>query len=104
MSLKIHFSFLHLDFFPLNCGDVNDEHGERFHQDVSVMEHKYKGKWSAAKLGDRSTIYSYRGFDASTYLGYFFRVPPFPLHPRKFELYVIFLSYSGCERKVVHSE
>jgi len=40
MSLKMHFLFPHLDFFPLNCGDVSDEHGERFHQYISVMEHK----------------------------------------------------------------
>jgi hypothetical protein len=32
--------------------DVSDENGERFHQDISVMEHRYKGKWSAAMLGD----------------------------------------------------
>jgi hypothetical protein len=24
----------------------------RFHQDISVMEHRYKGKWSSAMLGD----------------------------------------------------
>ena len=41
MSLKMHFLFSHLDFFPLNCGDVSDEHGERFHQDISVMQHRY---------------------------------------------------------------
>ena len=29
--LKMHFLFLHLDFFPLNCGAVSDEHGECFH-------------------------------------------------------------------------
>jgi len=52
MLLKMHFLFSHLDFFPLNCGDVSDEHGERFHQDISLMEHRYKGKWSAAMLGD----------------------------------------------------
>ena len=52
MSLKIHFLFSHLDFFPLNCGDVRDERGERFHQEISMMEHRYKGKWSAAILGD----------------------------------------------------
>ena len=39
-------------FFPLNCGEVSDEHGEGFHQDTSVMEHSYKGNWSAAMLGD----------------------------------------------------
>jgi len=27
MSLKLHFLFSHMDFFPLNCGDVSDEHG-----------------------------------------------------------------------------
>jgi len=52
MSLKMHFLFSHLVFFPLNCGDVSDKHGERFHQDISVMEHRYKGKWSAAMLSD----------------------------------------------------
>ena len=52
MSLKMHFLFSHLDFFPLNCGAVSDEHGQRFHQDISVMEHRYKGKWRAVMLGD----------------------------------------------------
>jgi hypothetical protein len=44
MSLKIHFLFSHLDFFPLNCGGVSDEYGERFHQNISMMEHGYEGK------------------------------------------------------------
>jgi hypothetical protein len=52
MSLKMHFSFSHLDCFPLNSGVVSNEHGERFHQDISVMEHSYKGKWRAAILDD----------------------------------------------------
>jgi len=52
MSLKRHFLFLHLGFFPLNYGAVSDKHGERFHQDISMMEYRYKGKWSAAMLGD----------------------------------------------------
>jgi len=52
MSLKMHFLLSRLDFFPLHCGDVSDEHGERFHQDISVMGHRYKGKQSAAMLGD----------------------------------------------------
>jgi len=43
MSLKIlvHFLHSHLDFFPENCGAVNDEHGERFHQDISSMGRRY---------------------------------------------------------------
>lgn len=52
MSLKIHFLHSHLDFFPDNLGDVSDEHGERFHQDISVMESRYKGKWNTNMLAD----------------------------------------------------
>ena len=52
MSLKIHFLHSHLDFFPPNCGDMSDEHGERFHQDISTMEKRYKGRWNASMLAD----------------------------------------------------
>ena len=52
MSLKIHFLHSHLDFFPSNCGDVSDEHGERFHQDIAVMEKRYQGRWSPSMLAD----------------------------------------------------
>ena len=52
MSLKVHFLMSHMDFFPDNMGSVSDEHGERFHQDVSVVEKRYKGKWSPAMLAD----------------------------------------------------
>jgi hypothetical protein len=50
MSLKTHFLHSHLDFFPPKCGAVSDEHGERFHQDISAMEQRYKSTWSAAML------------------------------------------------------
>ena len=46
------FLFSHLDFFPLNCGAVSDKHGELYHQDISVMERRYKGKWSTVMLFD----------------------------------------------------
>ncbi|KAH9632283.1 hypothetical protein HF086_010208 [Spodoptera exigua] len=52
MSLKIHFLDSHLDFFPDNLGAVSDEHGERFHQDISDMEKRYQGKWSPNMLAD----------------------------------------------------
>jgi len=42
ISLKMHFLFSHLDFFPLNCGAVSNKHGECFHQDILVVEHRYK--------------------------------------------------------------
>ena len=52
MSLKIHFLHSHLDFFPDNCGDFSDEHGERFHQDIATIEKRYQGKWSTTMLAD----------------------------------------------------
>ena len=52
MSLKIHFLHSHLDFFPLSCGEVSDEHGERFHQDIAAMEKRYQGKWNLSMLAD----------------------------------------------------
>ncbi|KAH9633685.1 hypothetical protein HF086_012611 [Spodoptera exigua] len=33
-------------------GAVSDEHGERFHQDISDMEKRYQGKWSPNMLAD----------------------------------------------------
>jgi len=44
MSLKIHFLESHLDYSPENLGEVSDEHGERFHQDIMAMENRYQGK------------------------------------------------------------
>ena len=52
MSLKLHFIHSHLNFFPANLGDVSDEMGERFHQDISGMEKRYQGKWSVSMLSD----------------------------------------------------
>ena len=39
-------------FFPENCGAVNDERRERFHQDISSMKKRYQGKWNWAVLAD----------------------------------------------------
>jgi hypothetical protein len=52
MSIKLHYLHSHLDFFRDNLGDVSDEHGERFHQDIRTMEQRYQGKWDAAMMGD----------------------------------------------------
>lgn len=51
MSLKLHFLHDHLDFFPPNLGDFSDEHGERFHQDISIMQTRFKGKDIRRMLG-----------------------------------------------------
>ena len=50
MSLKIHFLESHLDILPENLGEVSDEHGERFRQDIMTMEKQYQGKWTASML------------------------------------------------------
>ncbi|GBN35972.1 hypothetical protein AVEN_248117-1 [Araneus ventricosus] len=52
MSLKIHFLHSHLEFDPENLGPVSDEHGERFHQDISNMGARYQGKWNPKMLAD----------------------------------------------------
>lgn len=52
MNLKIHLLHSHLDVFPENLGDVSDEQGERFHQDIANMERRYQGRWDEAMMGD----------------------------------------------------
>ena len=42
MFLKMHFLHSHLDFFPSNLGEVSDKQGERFHQDISIIERRYQ--------------------------------------------------------------
>ena len=52
MSIKVHFLFSHLDEFPENLGAVSDEQGERFHQDIKVMEERYQGRWDVNMIAD----------------------------------------------------
>ena len=52
MSLKMHFLHSHLNFFPENLGAVSDEQGERFHQDIQLMENRYQGFWNESMMGD----------------------------------------------------
>jgi len=40
MSLKMHFLHSRLVSFPVDCGAVSDEHGKRFHQNISAMENR----------------------------------------------------------------
>jgi len=39
-------------FFPKNLGEVSDEHGERFHQDILIIEKRYQGEWTSSMLAD----------------------------------------------------
>ena len=43
MSVKLHYLYSHLDRFPENLVVVSDEQGERFHQDLKIMEERYQG-------------------------------------------------------------
>lgn len=52
MSLKVHFLHSHLKSFPENLGDMSEEQGERFHQDIKEMERRYQGRWNVAMLAD----------------------------------------------------
>lgn len=52
LSLKMHFLRSHLNFFPPNLGDYSDEHGERFHQDISDMEDRFNGRYVPHMLGE----------------------------------------------------
>ena len=52
MFLKVHFLDSHMDFFHERLSDVSDEHVERFHQDITVIEKRYKGRWSQSMLAD----------------------------------------------------
>ena len=54
MSIKVHFLDSHLDKFPDNYGDFSDEQGERFHQDLKIMEDRYQGRWD--KRMRRTTV------------------------------------------------
>ena len=45
MSIKLHYLDSHLDTFPDNLGDVSEEQGEKFHQDIKIMEDRYQGRW-----------------------------------------------------------
>ena len=36
----------------MNLGAVSDEQGERFHQDIKVMETRYQGRWDVHMMAD----------------------------------------------------
>ena len=52
MSIKLHYLFGPLDYFPENLGDVCEEQGERFHQDFRTMEERYQGRCNSHMMAD----------------------------------------------------
>ena len=41
MSVKVHFLHCHLDHFPESLEAMSEEQGERFYQDIKIMEKRY---------------------------------------------------------------
>ena len=52
MSVKLHFLHSHLNYFPSNLGAMSEEQGERFHQDIKTIEHRYQGRWNTNMMAD----------------------------------------------------
>jgi hypothetical protein len=52
MSVKLHYSHSHIQFFRPNLGDVSEEHGERFHQDIEAIDKRNQRRWDVAMMGD----------------------------------------------------
>ena len=52
MSVKVHFLRSHLEYFPENLGALSEELGERFHQDIKIMEKRYQGRWNVTMIAD----------------------------------------------------
>ena len=52
MSVKLPFMESHLKYFYKNCDDSSEEQGERFHQDIWIIEELYQGRWNVNFLAD----------------------------------------------------
>jgi hypothetical protein len=52
MSLEVPFLHSHLDFLPEIIGEVSDEQGGRFHQDIKSIEHRCPGFWKDSMMTD----------------------------------------------------
>jgi hypothetical protein len=52
MSVKVHYLHCHLDRFLKNLGDLSEEQGEKFHQNIKTIEARYHGRWDAHMMAD----------------------------------------------------
>ena len=52
MGVKVNFLHNHLDRFPENLGDVGNEQGERFQQDIKTMGERYQGRLDIKMMAD----------------------------------------------------
>ena len=52
MSIKLHYLFSYLDYFPENLRDVSEEQRKRFHQDIRTTKETYQGCWDSHMMAD----------------------------------------------------
>ena len=52
MSVKLHFLWSYLDYFPKDCTDRREKESECFHQDIRIFEERYQGLWNINFLLD----------------------------------------------------
>ena len=52
LSIELHYLSSPLEHFPENLGDVIDEQGLIFHQDIREMQSSYQGRWDQAMMAD----------------------------------------------------
>lgn len=52
MSVKLHYLYSHLDYFPENLGDLSKKQRERFHQDIRTIEERYQGYWNVNMMAN----------------------------------------------------
>ncbi|GBP60164.1 hypothetical protein EVAR_41854_1 [Eumeta japonica] len=74
MSIKLHYLRNHLDKFPDNLGNYSEEQGERFHQDLKVIEERYQ-EIQGKKIPDPPLAWSIKYF----VLGFFIVLCNWPI-------------------------
>ena len=52
MSAKENFLYKHLEYSPENLGALSEEQGERFYQDIKIMQKRYQDRWNVNMTAD----------------------------------------------------
>ena len=52
MRIKLHYLYNHLDKFPNNPGDFNEDKDEIFYQDMKLIEEMYQGRCDRHIMAD----------------------------------------------------
>ena len=52
MSVKMHVLHSHFNYFPDNYEMFCEKQGERFHQEIIVMDKRYQNQWNVSIIAD----------------------------------------------------